>query len=505
MAVDKEGMGRQTAVFLSLILLLAAGLRLYGLETQSLWNDELSSWRRSQFADLETVMQEGVLTDVHPPLYTLFLYAWQRVAGDGAWQLRLPSAVFGIVTVFATFLLGRRIYTEQEGLVAAGFTAVLWCPIYYSQEGRPYALLLLLAVLTTYFWIPAFTSPTPSRQDKVWYVITAVFTIYLHYYGLFLVILQAATACLLASRSSLLTLPHSQFTIRQSLFTILPPYLLIFLSYLPWLPAFIEDLQTDTTWIQPPRVDEFGRFLRFFFNQSYDLLYLALAFYAFLLLKTVYQQFRVSSFKFQVSSSKFQISRSPALLLAVWLLLPFLLVYLKSTLSTPILTHRNLIICLPPAYLLLARAMTQLPIRPFFQSLTACAVAAFFLFNLVAEQAYYTQPHKEQFREVVQYMVEREAQFPEAIVVGHAHFIEYLDYYFEKQGSPTRVTLLAGETADLPALTAALQTHQPHYIWLIAAHLQPEPQFLENLQQHMTLLDHQEFLKASVWLFEIPQ
>jgi hypothetical protein len=51
---------------LILILGLACLLRFYGLSNQSLWNDELSSWARSNYSDFTSVIKNGVMTDVHP-------------------------------------------------------------------------------------------------------------------------------------------------------------------------------------------------------------------------------------------------------------------------------------------------------------------------------------------------------------------------------------------------------------------------------------------------------
>ena len=67
---------RSSPVWLLLGLVIVAGavLRLYGLDVQSLWNDELSSWAQSNYATLADVIELGVRNDVHPPGYQLTLY-----------------------------------------------------------------------------------------------------------------------------------------------------------------------------------------------------------------------------------------------------------------------------------------------------------------------------------------------------------------------------------------------------------------------------------------------
>jgi uncharacterized membrane protein len=90
-------MSAQTRLFLVMICILAAGLRVMGLDTQSLWHDELFSWFPSQMASLSQAIEFGAAEDVHPPGFVVFLFYWQRFFRDSEVALRRPSAVAGIV------------------------------------------------------------------------------------------------------------------------------------------------------------------------------------------------------------------------------------------------------------------------------------------------------------------------------------------------------------------------------------------------------------------------
>src|SRR5215203_4282577 len=130
-------------------MLLASVLRFYGLVIQSLRFDELATWRFASMSPsriLATTGSNG--SDPHPPGYYLFIHYWMQLAGDAEWALRFPSAVAGVLSVLVTFLLGRRLYSAREGLIAALLMTVLWAPIYYSQEARAYSFLLLAAALS---------------------------------------------------------------------------------------------------------------------------------------------------------------------------------------------------------------------------------------------------------------------------------------------------------------------------------------------------------------------
>src|SRR5215213_5314786 len=111
----------RTALALFGIVLLAASLRFYGLEIQSLWNDELFSWDDANRESLYRVV-DGVLIgeqEIHPPGYFIFLYFVEKYLGESEWALRLPSAVAGLLSVLAIYLLGCRLYSRREGLIAA--------------------------------------------------------------------------------------------------------------------------------------------------------------------------------------------------------------------------------------------------------------------------------------------------------------------------------------------------------------------------------------------------
>ena len=130
------------------IMLLGAVLRFYGLGFQSLWGGELASWDFGGRDTISRVVRDGS----QPPLYFLVLHFARWIFGDSEWALRLPSAVAGWLCIPAIYLLGKKFYSEREGIMAALFLAVLWPPVYYSQEARPYAMLILLSILISYFW-----------------------------------------------------------------------------------------------------------------------------------------------------------------------------------------------------------------------------------------------------------------------------------------------------------------------------------------------------------------
>lgn len=152
---------RRVLIIFSLILSLGSALRFYGLDHESLENDELASWVEIHHENLGSMI-EGLRYGMSPPLYHILLYFVIKHFGDSEVALRIPSAVSGVLSIIVIFFLGRHLYSEKEGLMAAGLTALLWCPVYYSQEARVYSLLLLFTLLSTYLWITM--TPLPVRS-----------------------------------------------------------------------------------------------------------------------------------------------------------------------------------------------------------------------------------------------------------------------------------------------------------------------------------------------------
>lgn len=474
---------------LMLIIISGAALRLYGLEIQSLWNDELSSWRRSNFSSLAEVIDIGVRPDVHPPGYQIILFYVERYIGDSEAILRLPSAIAGIFSILVIFLIGKQLYSYKEGLIAATLMAILQTPIFYSQEARAYSLLMLTTLLAAYFWIAITIHLRKETRPPLYltlaYIFTGIVASYLHYYGLFLIALQGVAIIFFIPRK------------KQTFLYVFVVYSPILLAYLPWVPTMISQFAGESiSHIQTPGYTAFLDYFLFLFNYSKKLLVMILALYGFLFLSIGYNFLRTKTYK--LNSNVFFAD----LLLVLWLFVPFIMVFLISIVSQPILTNRNLIISLPAAYLLVARAISLLPLNRAGQIVVVISIAGLFLFQLVFGQGYYSNPSKEQFREAVEFVMDEGHSYENAIIIGYVWYPEYLNYYFQKEGATQRVNMIAGQEQDISDVDKYIQEENPDYIWYIAAHKEPSPEFIEFLDQKFKQVQHESFIKAEVWLFE---
>jgi mannosyltransferase len=91
----------------------------------------------------------------------VLLDGWMRVFGGSEAGTRSLSAVFGTATILLGYVIGRRVAAERVGLALAALVAFNPLLVWFSQEARPYALLVLLSGLSFLFFAMALERPTP--------------------------------------------------------------------------------------------------------------------------------------------------------------------------------------------------------------------------------------------------------------------------------------------------------------------------------------------------------
>jgi mannosyltransferase len=178
--------GKNAWVFLTLFCALGLAIRLLGIAAESFTLDEATSLiiARMPILKIFSYLQKS---DVHPPLYFLLLHFW-RIGGEGTSFLRLLSALVGVLTIPATYFLGRRLFNQEIALVTSLLVGLAPLHIYYSQITRGYSLLILLTVLSFLFLLRATDLDTPLSWAI--YIICALASLLTHYYALLALFFQ---------------------------------------------------------------------------------------------------------------------------------------------------------------------------------------------------------------------------------------------------------------------------------------------------------------------------
>lgn len=140
---------RHTTIWIYPIIILAFALRLYRLDAQSLWFDEIvivalarMSWYEGFVAALGQGMQ---LT----PVFHGIIKLWMLI-GDTDWLLRVPAVLFSVLSIPLIFKIGCFYFGDNVGLLAAFIFAINPFQVWYAQELKLYALLPVIAMGAMY-------------------------------------------------------------------------------------------------------------------------------------------------------------------------------------------------------------------------------------------------------------------------------------------------------------------------------------------------------------------
>ena len=160
------------------ILLLAAALRLYGLDRGDTVNDEVFygfrglGWIDYDRAETQKTPLEwwdpratGGATEIpwwtklsfhdHPPLVFAVQNIFMRVFGDSTFAERLPSAILGVASAYLVYLIGTILFSEIAGLISAAFLAVTLNHIYISRVGMQEAYVIFFMLFASYLFLKA--------------------------------------------------------------------------------------------------------------------------------------------------------------------------------------------------------------------------------------------------------------------------------------------------------------------------------------------------------------
>lgn len=167
----------------ALITLAGFGLRLFRLANQSFWIDEIVSITTAR-GPLSGIYERSALSSNSPPTYFLLL---RLLVGDSGTDLefraRLLSVVAGAVSV-PVFIGVVFLWRQQRGTALLAGLLLAFNPLHlwYSQEVRGYAIMLLFGLLA----LLSFEFAREKRRPGWWalYVLCAFTTIAMHKTGL---------------------------------------------------------------------------------------------------------------------------------------------------------------------------------------------------------------------------------------------------------------------------------------------------------------------------------
>jgi 4-amino-4-deoxy-L-arabinose transferase-like glycosyltransferase len=163
-------------IALGLLLLVAALLRWQYLRTISLYVDEFTTlWAAERIQELGVPrMPSGVLY-TRGLLASYIEAAFLTLFGNSYTVGRLPNLLFGLATIVALFLCGRREWNARVGLLAAAGLALLPEAIVWSGRARFYAQLQLFGLLAAWSLFAALRAESDRAERRLLWLFTGLF------------------------------------------------------------------------------------------------------------------------------------------------------------------------------------------------------------------------------------------------------------------------------------------------------------------------------------------
>ena len=253
----------QPILVLIIVFLIGAILRLWGINTQGFWHDEIYSLANLNGFDaylfqgsdllanskvlaareyvqmlghprfLET-LERNILHEGHPPLYQIILKSWSVIMGTSETSLRALSSFAALMTLLVIYKAGDLLESREIGAKAALLLATSPFHVFFSIEARSYSLAILFCSLATLAGVAISTRPKPSYKIWIVWIISTTAAFYTHYYaGIYCAVMALSIAPLIP---------------KKNIYRFL--WILPFGLFLIWTPFFINTitLQSKLHW-----------------------------------------------------------------------------------------------------------------------------------------------------------------------------------------------------------------------------------------------------------------
>lgn len=252
---------KRILLVLVLIICVAAGLRIYLSVDNPLSGDEASGVLQAtgqalsyqdrlprdvvNIREIQRFIQwseEFTIGDVldslryhgmQPPFHHILLHYILRYGGNDALLLRMFSVIISLLSLIVLFLLGKRVFDEAVGLLAALFLGLSVYGVMYGTYVRPYQLAMLLSLVSTYVAVGLSEEGQLSlRNTKLYlYVFVVLMGLYTIYHFIFVFICHVVLFVISAWKR------------KKSFPVIFALVGMVIILYAPWFPAMIDQVR----------------------------------------------------------------------------------------------------------------------------------------------------------------------------------------------------------------------------------------------------------------------
>lgn len=389
-------------IYLVIAVLIGIVVRLYGLDIQGLWFDELYSVCAS-YNKLPQAVSWIFSDTLNPHLYQFFIYFWAKIFGNSEFMVRLPSAVIGIITIFCSYFLTKKFFDKYTAACTTILISFSATAIIYSQEARAYSFLLLFSLITTLLWLNILKNFKQDINNKEFkfYSGFAILTVFTHYIGSIFIFIQ------------LLYLFLTALFLKIHRKKILKLIILIFLMFFPWL--LVNQLFSQNVTEPHKPYEKISISLDFFFNK-YLVIFLILP---------IFIKFK-SLKKLSIDKIKQIKLYSPSGSLILLSGITFLVIYLSLSFIN-VGYSRYFIVILPAVYLLISYFVISNSLLSKDRGVIYIFILGLIAF-IIFIQGFY-KPYKQQWREASKEVMEK---YDADSIIFVDRYPQLYTYYFDR-------------------------------------------------------------------------
>lgn len=371
-------------IFLIGIVLIASFLRLYKLDYQSPWLDELSTilvsdpdltYRRTN----ELIMaREGF-----PHLYFLALKSLSQVFGHTIFVLRFFSVFFGSLSIYIMYLFVKELVNKNAAYVSAILLTVNFFHIYHSREARAYSLLVFFIILASYRLLKFVKNI--NLKNAILFGITAGLIPNAHPIGLLNILIIYLTLLFVIFYEKDL---KQRFQIFKMSFL---AGIITVLTILPSYPVISKVSDIKSFWIPDA---SFEIILQAFVELLGGSLLISYTYFIAVLLFFILLVYKITKNKENQKMNSILLVLS-----SVWLIVNVGVIVAKSYLDVSIILNRYFIGTLPLFVLILAYLIASIK-NKLIQILIVILLSTYSLYFLFIFKSYYTEISKTEFMKI---------------------------------------------------------------------------------------------------------
>ncbi|MCX6266696.1 MAG: glycosyltransferase family 39 protein [Bacteroidetes bacterium] len=358
---------------ITIIMIIGALLRLYRLSEIPFTHDEFSAILRTGFATFHDLIEKGIKIDGHPAGVQVFLYYMVKYFGVSEAVLKAPFILFGVISIWLVYRIGKDWFNSTVGLVVASFVAFLQFPVMYSQIARPYASGLFFVLMMVFFWTRVIFHPQRKYYlNLAGYVISGALCTYNHHFSMLFAAMVGISGLFFCSADKMRKYVAGG--------------LLIVVLYLPHLPILLYQLGIGGIegWLSKPGYNFIFDYVQYIFHFS---IYIYLLIIILISLSLYwYQEIPPVRKKFILIS-------------LIWFLMPYIIGFIYSKYRSSVLQYSVLLFSFPfLLFVLFGFFKTE---KALHKTILVALIGLIVIPSLIIERQHYKLFYHDAYREIV--------------------------------------------------------------------------------------------------------